>query len=166
MNRTIRLLTVLSCLLFPAAAQAPAARAQYQTPSLGDTPQDWDAIARSFTHLFKLHIPEVETADPNRFFSNTSVFVMTKMDKTGHFLVLKGGGKSGSASGRRNTLEERMKSVTLLEDLRTSERKDRLFNKKTWVVTPQGEEHLKKLRLRFPNLAARVGKLVAAALRR
>lgn len=165
MRTQILFLLLVPCLLFPAAPQAQAAKKKAAAASgYKEIPAfNWGLAATGFSEIFKMRNREIESAEPNRYFPGTVAFALGRMDESGHFLMLKCGASSNCGS-IRETLEDRMVFATLLDSVRTPKvRKDQLYNPRTWELSPLGEKYVDILRKRYPDLSARLGRLIVAS---
>jgi len=167
MRQYILLFMLVSGLVFSLAPAADAARKARPASKAADSEElpamKWGLISTGFLEVFKLRNREIESAEPNRFFQGSVAFALGRMDETGHYLMLNCG-SSATCSTKRDMLEDRLVFATLLEVVRTPKvTKDQLYNARTWEVTSLGEQYLEKLRKRYPDLSARLGKLVLAS---
>ncbi len=168
MRLHIFFLVLFSGLLFSVTPQLQAAKkakAADKTSDYKEIPAfNWNLTSTGFIEVFKLRNREIESAEPNRYFPASVAFALGRIDDSGHFLMLKCG-SSASCDGKRDALEDRLLFATLLEVVRTPKvTKDQLYNATTWELTPLGEQYIEKLRKRYPDLPARLGKLLVAAL--
>lgn len=171
MRLYITVLVILSGLLLSLTPPAPAAPKKARpAPKVSDSDsedipqQSWSLTATGFIELFKLRNKEIEAAEPNRYFPGSVAFALGRIDESGNFLMLRCRTGASSCGSKRNVLEERIVSATLLEAVRTKAPKDQLYDKRTWALTPLGEKYMEKLRKRYPDLSTRLARLVAAAL--
>lgn len=167
MRPTILLLALFTGLLLSAAAPAQAARKAKAPANAADYKEipafNWSLTAAGFVEVFKLRNREIESAEPNRFFPGSVAFALGRIDESGHYLMLNCGA-SGSCAGQRDALEERMVYVSLLEVVRTPKvSKEQLYSAKTWELTPLGYKYIEKIRKRYPDLSARLARLVGAS---
>jgi hypothetical protein len=125
---------------------------------------NWNLIAKGFVELFQLHNREIESTEPNRFFPGSVAFALGRIDEGGHFLMLKCP-SSVDCHTQRDTLEDRIVYATLLEVVRTKAPKAQLFNARTWELTALGEKYMEILRKRYPDLSARLGRLIGISFR-
>jgi len=169
MRSSITILVLFSGLLLCATPQLQAAK---KSKAAADKSSDykeipafnWNLVSSGFIEVFKLRNREIESAEPNRYFPASVAFALGRLDESGHFLMLKCG-SSASCNNKRDALEDRMMYATLLEVVRTPKvTKDQLYNPVTWELTSLGEQYIEKLRKRYPDLPARLGKLLVAAL--
>lgn len=153
--------------LTPPAQAAKRSRGAHKAADsgYGEIPAfNWNLAANGYVELFKLHNTEIESAEPNRFFPATVAFALGRIDEGGHFLMLKCSSPV-NCGAQRDTLEDRIVYATLLAVVRTKAPKARLFNQRTWELTGLGEKYMEILRKRYPDLPARLGRLVGASLR-
>ncbi len=167
MFNKIFFLLLLPCLLLAAAPQAHAARKAKTSSKAADYRDipafNWGIMASGFAEVFKLRNREIEAAEPNRFFPASVAFALGRMDREGHFLMLKCS-SSGDCGSMRDSLEERVVYSTLLQVIRTPRAsKDRLYNEHTWELTPLGERYIEKLRKRYPDFNKRLARLMYTA---
>lgn len=147
----------------PPAAAAPQKKAAASSDYKLIPAMKWNIIATGFDEVFKLRNREIESAEPGRFFPGAVAFALGRIDESGHYLMLNCG-SAGSCGSKRDVLEDRLVFATLLEVVRTPKvTKDQLYDSRTWELTPLGEQYLEKLRKRYPDLPARLGKLIGAA---
>lgn len=161
-------LVLFSGLLLSVTPQLQAAKKSKAADKASDYKEipafNWNLVSSGFIEVFKLRNTEIESAEPNRYFPASVAFALGRIDESGHFLMLKCG-SSASCNNKRDALEDRMLYATLLEVVRTPKvTKDQLYNANTWELTPLGEQYIEKLRKRYPDLPARLGKLLVAAL--
>ena len=128
-------------------------------------PQSWSLTSKGFGMVFKNRNVEIESTEPNRFFPASVAFALGRIDNDGHFLMLKCTSSSNDCIAQRDILEERIVYVTLLDVVSTPKvTKDLLYDKRSWELTPLGHKYMEILRKRYPDLDARLGRLVGAAL--
>ena len=167
MRLNILFLVLVSGLLLSVAPPADARNRSRTASKASDFKEipafNWDIVSSGFMEMFRMHNREIESAEPNRYFPGAVAFALGRMDESGHYLMLKCS-SSDSCEGKRDALEERLVYATLLEVLRTPKApKDQLYNVSTFELTPLGEKYIEKLRKRYPNLSARLGRLVGAS---
>ena len=158
-------LLFLPCLLLAAAPPAGAAKKSAPAADYKEIPAfNWGLVSSGFVEVFRLRNREIESAEPNRFFPGSVAFALGRIDDTGHYLMLNCG-SSDACGAKRDALEERLVYSTLLEVVRTPKApKDRLYDPRTWELSPLGEKYVEKLRKRYPDLPKRLARLVAASL--
>lgn len=166
---TLLSLVLLSGLLFTPTPPAQAAkRSRAAKPDSGAKeipPQSWSLTSKGFGMVFRHRNEELESTEPNRFFPASVAFALGRIDEDGHFLMLKCSSSANDCVAQRDILEERVVNVTLLDVVTTPKvTKDMLYNKRTWELTPLGNKYMEILRKRYPDLPARLGRLVGAAL--
>jgi hypothetical protein len=160
-------LVFCSCLLLSMTAPAQAgkkSRAKAKTSDYKEIPAlNWGLTSTGFVEVFRERNRELESAVPNRFFPGSVAFALGRIDDSGHYLMLKCSA-GGDCGGRRDALENRLVYSTLLEVVSTPKvTKDQLYNASTWELTPLGVKYIEKLRKRYPDLPARLARLLGAA---
>jgi hypothetical protein len=187
MKRLISLFMALFLLAGSAAAAAGKAKAAAGDDDDGEVPvQSWRVIELGFTRIFGDRIREIESSIAGRFFPGVVVFVLKDLEDGAHFLMLSC--RSVDCGSWRNALEDRAIFSSLLlslqaeppepNDPRTGKpavkkgkaaktkkvrrRPEELFNERTWELTPLGEKYIRVLHKRYPDLPARLGRMVAA----
>lgn len=171
MRLPILSLMLLSGLLLPLTPPAAAAGKSRAAAKASDSDykkipaQSWSLTSKGFGMVFKNRNVELESTEPNRFFPASVAFALGKIDQDGHFIMLKCSSSSNDCIAQRDILEERMVYVTLLEVVPTPKvKKDLLYDQRTWELTPLGHKYMAILLKRYPDLPARLGRLVGSAL--
>lgn len=167
MKSHILALLFVPCLLLGAAAPglaAPKGKKNSKAEDYKAIPAfNWNLAATGFLEVFRMSNREIESAEPNRFFPGSVAFALGRIDESGHYLMLRCSA-SGDCGSMRDSLEERLVYSCLLQVVRTPKvAKEQLYDSRTYALTPLGEKYIENLRRRYPDLNARLARLVAGA---
>jgi hypothetical protein len=131
------------------------------------SPTCWGMTKHAFVISFKLHLREMDGSEPGRFFDNTLVFALDKMDEDLHFTkisCIQSPSKTTPCPQFRDVLENRIVPMCLLESLPIEAPHDQLFNPRTWEIKALGKDYLQKVKKRRPHVWSEIAVLVSKSL--
>lgn len=151
---------LLAVLLLPSGASAAKKKDRFADLEASlKSPRQWKIVETAFGEILGGRLREIEAAEPNRFWKNSSTFALRGLNAENHFTRVDCIYPAPPCPERASDLEERLLNVTMLDALPFQD-KSRLYDARTWELSEKGRTTLKEIRERFPDLEKRFAKIV------